>query len=760
MDNKIFSETKQKIEQSVASHQLRKAFSLAQSLAYGMSRPRVAEDLAAAEQTYRFMLDYASKGVEDPGRAEMARSLGSTILQAVDSLERENLLPDSAGYYFSTLRYEQLQRYDTIASLAEEYRKTVAAGSMFGFVNNAMDSDSVREALRNREALEIRIFNRLWVSHPLSSDDLHTATALLSSDATPVHFRHMLIWALTLGALEYYDERRLLAVLDLADNANDTLRAAAIIASMLMMHRGKLHGFSPRVLDRLALLGDDATLRENVRTVYLELVKTIDTDRISRKITEEIVPEIMKFRPKIDMDKLPSDPEELEENPEWMDMIEKSGIGDKLKEMNEIQEEGGDVMMGTFAHLKAFSFFNEPANWFRSFHTDYSEFTGADAKLHQPIADMISAMPMLCDSDKFSMMMTVRQIPPQQRDLMLQQVQAGADQFAQIQAASLSGLDTPANAIRNTINKEVQNLTRFYKLFRRKAELHNPLTSELNFLSVEPLRRMITETDTIAVAATFYFKHGYYPEALEAFGLLTDSDRWRNDDQIYQRIGHARQKLGDYEGAVEAFLRAELLNPGSDWTLRRLARALMAAHRLDEAVERWKVLEERNPESASVALNLGRCYLELERYDEAIGQYYKAEYLDEKSGKALRPLAWCLLASGDLEHARKYYQKIITTLEPIPADYLNMGHLALAEGRFMEANNFYSLNIDSRTRQADSAGSPSGNGNDSARCRQERRNEAVDSFIADMKSDAPGRRRRGVAPALVPMLIDHLRCAL
>ena len=89
-----------------------------------------------------------------------------------------------------------------------------------------------------------------------------------------------------------------------------------------------------------------------------------------------------------------------------------------------------------------------------------------------------------------------------------------------------------------------------------------------------------------------------------------------------------------------------------------------------------------------------------------------------------------------------------------------MGHLALAEGRFMEANNFYSLNIDSRTRQADSAGSPSGNGNDSARCRQERRNEAVDSFIADMKSDTPVLRRLGVDPALVPMLIDHLLYAL
>ena len=51
-------------------------------------------------------------------------------------------------------------------------------------------------------------------------------------------------------------------------------------------------------------------------------------------------------------------------------MMERSGLAEKLKEMSEIQEEGGDVMMGTFEHLKTFPFFSEPANWFLPFDTD------------------------------------------------------------------------------------------------------------------------------------------------------------------------------------------------------------------------------------------------------------------------------------------------------------------------------------------------------------------------------------------------------
>lgn len=66
------------------------------------------------------------------------------------------------------------------------------------------------------------------------------------------------------------------------------------------------------------------------------------------------------------------DPMDMEENPEWQDFLESSGIADRMKELSEIQEEGGDVLMGTFSQLKSFPFFYSPANWFRPFHADNS----------------------------------------------------------------------------------------------------------------------------------------------------------------------------------------------------------------------------------------------------------------------------------------------------------------------------------------------------------------------------------------------------
>ena len=248
-------------------------------------------------------------------------------------------------------------------------------------------------------------------------------------------------------------------------------------------------------------------------------------------------------------------------------------------------------------------------------------------------------------------------------------------------------------------------------------------------MDVAALRADILAMGILPLVAEFYFSHGYYAQALVAFAIIAGNSA--PDAQLYQKMGHAMQKTGNLAGAVEQYARAEMLDGRSDWTLRRMARCLMALHRPEEALTRLRTLEERHPEHAATALNIGRCLLETGRYDEAIGAYYKAEYLDEESGKALRPLAWCLLLTGDLPQSRKYYEKVMERFTPAPADYLNMGHLALAEGKFREALNFYSLNISAR-------------------------GGSVDDFIADMRADVPHLERAGVDASLVPLLIDSL----
>jgi len=75
MDKTIFSDTRARIERYVASNRLKDAFETVATLAAGLSNRKIGNEIAAAEQSYHYMLDYAMQGADDPGRAEMARDL-------------------------------------------------------------------------------------------------------------------------------------------------------------------------------------------------------------------------------------------------------------------------------------------------------------------------------------------------------------------------------------------------------------------------------------------------------------------------------------------------------------------------------------------------------------------------------------------------------------------------------------------------------------------------------------------------------------
>ncbi len=742
MDKKIFADTKRKIYEYVAGHRLRDAFGYARSLADGMMNWELSRELAAAEDNYRMMLSYATKGAEDPGRNDMVATLGDTILGLVDRLERENLQPAEPTLYYNTLRYERSQSSDSIASLLDDYVKAISDGSIFTVISTGKHTAEGHRSAVEREALERRIFNRIWVTHPLSSADEEALHIALADERVPLYAKELFGWGLVLGGLQYHDSRRVGLLLDMYRMSDRRLWGVGLIGVCLL-----LDAFSERKLSRAASLKfqavrDTADWGKDLRMVNMELVKTVDTDRITAKIRDEVVPGMMKLKPEIDkklkLNIEDLDPADMEENPAWQEILTESGLADKLKEMSEIQEEGGDVMMGTFSHLKTFPFFNDVANWFLPFHTDYSAFTGSGADTGlSTVADVMSAAGFLCDSDKYSFMFSLEHVPAAQRQMMLQQFKTHDAQLAELRAASLS---LPEGDKRSILNKQIQNLFRFFRLFRRKGEIPNPFAAGVNLSASVAFVDDLRDPDALSLIAEFYFSHGYYRQALSSFALVAELKAPGAD--IYQKMGHARQKLGDYEGALADYERAEMLDGGSDWTLRRLARCYMALHRPAEALDRLRILESRKPDNAATALNIGRCLVELERYDEAVAAYYKGEYLDHGSAKALRPLAWCLLMVGDLTQAAKYYEKVLADTVPTAEDYLNMGHLKLAEGNFSEAMNFYSLNISARTGGENPTGTA--------------RKAAVDGFISDMREDAKYLRRIGVDADLVPLLTDAI----
>ena len=141
-------------------------------------------------------------------------------------------------------------------------------------------------------------------------------------------------------------------------------------------------------------------------------------------MNDEIIPEMLKFTSQSLNDKKGDlNAEDLDFNPEWEEYMKESGIDNKIKEISELQLEGADVLMGTFANLKSFPFFNKMSNWFIPFYNDNSNIATVfeDQETGETFKNMFETSRFMCNSDKYSFCLSILMLPHNQRSMMSQQ---------------------------------------------------------------------------------------------------------------------------------------------------------------------------------------------------------------------------------------------------------------------------------------------------------------------------------------------------
>lgn len=650
----------------------------------------VAAEVERLRQCYGYMSSYALRSLPDPGLPEAYTTLTDDLRSVADTMHRIELTAEAPTLYFNTLRYEQTQLGVSIRSLLDEYRRLHEKLSLVVLAENV---DHARRDLTQRlEGLEKRIFNRVWVTFPLSTDDVATLSETFASKSAPDYFKQLLIGAVGLGLTEYYDEKRLLLLMDCVESASTEAAIAALTGLLTGMWIHRSRHMSRRVSQRLDALAETPGWERRVRMVTMQFVRARDTERITRKFNDELLPEMMKLRPDIEKisNAAPFNPEQLEENPEWADMLDKSGVTDRLKELQELQEDGGDVMMATFGKLKTFPFFNDISNWFLPFHPDHSLLVASDSPELMPLAEMMGAAPMFCDNDKFSILLSLSNIPASQREMMASQMRMQSEQMEQMRMASLNHRE---RAEEEAAANCVHNLYRFHKLFRRKGEFSDPFASDMNLPALPALAKVFDDPDTLMLIGEFYFKRGYYADAYQIFSTL--SERIGPSAELFQKMGYCRQATGYIPAAIKLYEQAELLNASSPWTMRRLAACYRTINNWPKAADYYMRLADDNADDANFPLNAGIALVHLHRYDEALAYLYKAEFLGNSSKKTIHAIAWCSMHCGDYPRARKYTEMLLAS-KPSANDLLNAGHLELLTGHFEKAVGLYADSIAAR----------------------------------------------------------------
>lgn len=729
MKNNILTQ-KSRVIEFLEQKRLRDAFVELKHMSQSAMAWEISDEISRLEDSYKLMLNYATQGVDDPSRSVLYNNIVNDVRLLLDRVARQRLAVEEPTLYFNTLRCVQLRQNESITSLLDEYYKISDKASIYNMiVSDELNSQS-QDSFEVKERLEQQIFNRIWVTFPFKNIDEETLISLFNSNNVSQHFQELIVSALLMGLIEYYDPRKLKILLVAYKSDYQEVSVKALVAILLTMYMYSNRINDEKLLNHIAAIKEDDKWNSDVKTAYIELVRTSDTERISKKMQDELIPEMLKLRPdiykKINDSTAMIDMSSIEENPEWEEMLQKSGITDKIKELSQLQEEGSDVFMSTFSHLKTFPFFSEISNWFMPFYLDHSlvkRTLGSDVSV---IGDIIENAPFLCNSDKYSFLLSLGSIPQHQRQLMLSQFE---QQREAISGAGMSMMSlTQPGQRKNLINKYLQDLYRFFKLYRRKGEFFDLFAQQLNLVNIPMLSDDLDDVDTLMLVAEFYFRRKYYSEALDVYKSI--SEKVPPSAQIFQKIGYCYHQLGNIKSALTYYEQAELLNAESLWTLRRIAACYRSLNNPKMALSYYERIAKEKSDDLNVAMNIGHCYLELGEYNEAIKNYYKVEFLDEKSTRAWRPLAWCLLLSGDYDQSRAYYDRILSD-NPTMEDYLNMGHLALVKRDISLAIDYYKSSID----------------NDSSK---------IDTLINSLNKDESYLIKIGVDVSLIPFIIDAL----
>ena len=646
--------------------------------------------LEQAKVSYQYMLQYMRQGVNDPERQKLYRQLLAETRELAEQA-RISLLDEVSTHYYHALHKNKRNMaagygMSSWLKVLESFPDDMAVCQLMPDNKQSLDS-----ALQRHEETAQYLFLTTWGNSGWTAEEEQEARMYLESELLPVNDLCLFTGAVLLSLMECFDPRKFSWLLDAATHADTQVsqRALVIIAIVLHIHPNRLWLY-PELEARLSLLNEDGSFGKQLNRVYIQLLRSQETEKIDKKMREEIIPEMMKnvsimrnmkygFEENMDED---------DRNPDWEKAFEESGLGDKIREMNELQLEGADVYMSTFAQLKSYPFFQNPHNWFYPFDMQHSgiirEF-GLKPTGDNAILSLILQSGFFCNSDKYSLCFTMAHIPQAQRNMMLSQM-TSQDLNELMDESKSSGLRQYAQRPDVISNQYIHDLYRFFKLSQRRHEFRDIFKEEIALHRIPALKDILRKPELLVTIADFHFRKEHPAEALGIYQEVIDMNY--ADADIFQKTGYCLQKEKRYKEAISAYRKADVLKPDHIWTIRHLATCYRQLRDFASALEYYRKVEAMQPENRNVTFFIGSCLPEQGRYEEALQCFFKLDLMENDCIKAWRAIGWCSFVSGKSEQAMRYYEKVLA-LKPIATDYLNAGHVALRLGNMEKAAELY-----------------------------------------------------------------------
>ncbi|MDX9747528.1 MAG: hypothetical protein RBT57_03410 [Paludibacter sp.] len=679
----------------VLAGKLKQAFDLTGKLTGELQWGELNDRLTGLHDNYKLMIQYFTQGYDDPERQRIFSKLSSRLLQLNLLLREELFMRNITSFEYTQKRYfPHKLHFNSTQSLFDSLNYYQQKRQLAIEEGIELHETELKRIRLNFERLLPDLFMIYWLSTRLGPEEKNVFHQMLSPDYQGTTEQCLLVSALTLNLWRMFDDEKILLLMDACESNNSMVRQRALVGLCFIMARYNDYlPYFPAIRNRLILLADNSRILENLKNIILLIAGSSDTNRITRKMKEEILPEMMKISPmiknKLDKDSQQNSEEWSEENPEWNEILEQSGIGEKIQELTNLQLEGADVYMSTFAVLKNFPFFSETAHWFLPFDPEFSSIQELFSNKDQSLMSAFLNNSVICNSDKYSFSLSVMQMPATQREMMSRSFKAEADQLAEITRDEQ--MLNPDLADKNIAKQYIQDLYRFFRLHPQHNEFSDMFDKALQLHHSTFFDMLASSSDLKEQLAEFCFTKSFYVPVVELYDELIKSSE--PSAALYQKKGFALQKLSRIGEALEAYLKADMIQPDDVWTVRKIALCYRLLGNFTRALEHYHHADFLKPGIVSISMQMAKCMMALENYKEALHLYAKLEKSYPDDLKLWRAIAWCAFISGNIHQAEYYVEKVLTAI-PDSIDLLNAGHIALCLKKRNEALDFYRRSID------------------------------------------------------------------
>jgi len=669
-----------KICNYITDKKLSDAFLLTEKYIKEINDPDVVRNFEKQKETYQLLLEYTFKGIEDPEKPKIYKGIQKALINIIEIVRDKMFLLTSK----SKFAFEKRILDDEVIK-----QKITADEEIMELYKSDKNSDS---DLRKEKLY--KIFFLLWLTDRFGEIDIIALKKAARSKKLDFHEKSVIVSAITISLLRRFDSAKFKILSDFYDADEKAVWNRALVGIIMGVYKYNkriyLYDDIKAVIKSLAK--DDS--EEQVEHIILQFIRSKETEKISKKLRDEIIPQMEKFKPKIqdklNLDEIISDSLGEDKNPDWEEIFDDSPeLLNKMADFSKLQLEGSDVFMSAFAMFKKFPFFNETANWFMPFYSENKEVKETFESFEDDFdtdafAEGLERSVFMCNSDKYSFCMNVKLMPQAQRNMLIELFKTEMEQMKEIndddKLLNKSSEDT------YIFRRYIQDLYRFFKLHPMHNDFEDFFNLKLDMHNTYFYKTLIKDRQITEKIAELYFKKGFYEDATE---ILSSLDfKGNKAKKNFEKLGFAYQKLNDYEKALEFYRKAELFSEPSSWLIRKIAFCYRKMHNYEKALEYYQIAEVEDAENLHIQANIGHCYLSLGNYESALNKYFKVEYYEPENIKAMRPIAWCSFVLGKFDTSQKYFNKILEN-NPTAYDYINFGHVLFCKGEKMRSVELY-----------------------------------------------------------------------